>query len=156
MRLSLGGTQCRDSPDRTAVRVPHIRAAAQSPYRFIHRNTSTAREIEWEVRSYKQRDPTCRTARHRQLSDKTSLAIILNFNTSQKPKSRDGSVGIATGYMVNDRGVGVRVPVEARILSSLCRLDRFWGPSSLLCNGYRGSLPGSKTTGTWSWPLTSS
>jgi hypothetical protein len=52
-------------------------------------------------------------------------------------KSRDSIVGIATGYGVDDRGVGVRVPVESRIFSSLRRPDRFWGPSNLLSNGYR-------------------
>jgi hypothetical protein len=32
--------------------------------------------------------------------------------------SLDSSVGIANGYGVDDRGVGVRVPVGSRILSS--------------------------------------
>jgi hypothetical protein len=39
--------------------------------------------------------------------------------------SRDSALGIATGYGMNDRGVGVRVPVGARIFSSPRRLDRF-------------------------------
>jgi hypothetical protein len=49
--------------------------------------------------------------------------------------------GIATGYGLDDQGVGVRVPVGARILSSSCP-DRLWGPPSFLCNGYWGLFPG--------------
>jgi hypothetical protein len=32
--------------------------------------------------------------------------------------SRNSSVGIATGYELDDRGVGVRVPVGSRIFST--------------------------------------
>jgi hypothetical protein len=49
--------------------------------------------------------------------------------------------GIATGYGLDDRVVGVRVPVWARIFSSPRRPDRLWGPPSLLSNGYRVLLP---------------
>jgi hypothetical protein len=38
--------------------------------------------------------------------------------------SRDSVVGIATGYGLDDRGVGVRVPVGSRILSFPCHPDR--------------------------------
>jgi hypothetical protein len=38
--------------------------------------------------------------------------------------SRDSSVGIATGYVLNGRGVGVRVTVGPRIFSSSRRPDR--------------------------------
>jgi hypothetical protein len=48
-----------------------------------------------------------------------------------------GIVGIATGYWLEDRGVGVRIPVGLRIFPSPCR-DRLWGPPSLPSNGYRG------------------
>jgi hypothetical protein len=50
-------------------------------------------------------------------------------------------VGKATGYGLDDRGVGVRVPVEARFFSSARRPDRFWDPPNLLSNGYRGLFP---------------
>jgi hypothetical protein len=44
------------------------------------------------------------------------------------------SVGIATGCRLDDRGVGVRVLVTSRILSSPRRPDRLWGPPNLLSN----------------------
>jgi hypothetical protein len=43
-------------------------------------------------------------------------------------RSRDSVVGIATSYGLEDREVGVRVPVGSRIFSSLRRLDRLCGP----------------------------
>jgi hypothetical protein len=45
--------------------------------------------------------------------------------------SQDSPVGIATAYGLDDRGVGVKVPVGSRIFTSPCRPD-------LLSNGYRG------------------
>jgi hypothetical protein len=44
--------------------------------------------------------------------------------------------GIAHGYELDDREVGVRVPVGSKIFSSPRRLDRLWGPLSLLSNDY--------------------
>jgi hypothetical protein len=44
---------------------------------------------------------------------------------------RDSAVAIVTGYRLDGRGVGFRVPVKARFLSSPRRSDRFWGPPSL-------------------------
>jgi hypothetical protein len=54
---------------------------------------------------------------------------------------RDSAVGIATGYVLDDRGVEFRVPVRSRIFSYPRRLDRLWGPLNLLTNGYRGLFP---------------
>jgi hypothetical protein len=49
-----------------------------------------------------------------------------------------GPVGIATGYGLDDRGVGVRVPVGSGIFISPYRPDRLWGPPILLLsNGHR-------------------
>jgi hypothetical protein len=42
------------------------------------------------------------------------------------------AIGAVTGY-----GQGVSSsPARARFFSSPCHSDRFWGPPSLLCNGY--------------------
>jgi hypothetical protein len=70
-------------------------------------------------------------------------------------ESRDSAVGIATGYGLDDRGVGVRVPVGSRIFSSPRRPDRLWSPPSLQSTGYQGLFPWGKAAGAWSWPLTS-
>jgi hypothetical protein len=40
-------------------------------------------------------------------------------------RSRDSVVGIAIGYELDDRGVGVRVPVGSRMFSSPRRPDHF-------------------------------
>jgi hypothetical protein len=69
--------------------------------------------------------------------------------------SRASVVGIATGYGLDGRGVGVRVPVKSRIFTSPRRPDRLWGPLNLLSNRYRGSFPGGNAARAWSWLLNS-
>jgi hypothetical protein len=56
-------------------------------------------------------------------------------------QSRDSVVSIATAYGLEDRGIGVRVPVGSRILYSPRRPDRLWDPPNLLSGGYQGSFP---------------
>jgi hypothetical protein len=68
--------------------------------------------------------------------------------------SRDSVVGIAIGYGLDDRGVGVRVPVCSRIFSCPSRSDRLWGPPNLLSNGHLGFSLRVKAAGTFSSPLT--
>jgi hypothetical protein len=58
--------------------------------------------------------------------------------TNVNPSCWSKVVGIATGYGLNDRAVGVRVSVGSRIFFSTRRLHRFWGPHSLQSNGYGG------------------
>jgi hypothetical protein len=78
-----------------------------------------------------------------------------NLNSNKYPSSRDRLVGIAAGYGLDNREVGVRVPVGSRIFTYPCRPDKLWDSPNLLCNGYRGLFPGGKAAGAWSWPLTS-
>jgi hypothetical protein len=54
-------------------------------------------------------------------------------------RSRDSSVGIATGYWLNNRKDGFRVQA-AIIFSSPRRPNWLWRPSSLQFNGYRSLL----------------
>jgi hypothetical protein len=56
-------------------------------------------------------------------------------------KSRDSVVGIATCYGLDDRGVGVQVPVGVRIFTSPNLPDRLWDQPNLLSNAYRGIFP---------------
>jgi hypothetical protein len=56
-------------------------------------------------------------------------------------KSHGIAVGIATGYRLDDRGIWVRVPVGSRMFTSPYRPELLWGPTSLLCNRYRGIFP---------------
>jgi hypothetical protein len=64
--------------------------------------------------------------------------LAMAWRISGNPQS---AVGIATGYGLDDEGVGVRVLAGSRIFSSPPRPDRLWGPPSLLFNGYRGLFP---------------
>jgi hypothetical protein len=58
--------------------------------------------------------------------------------SSVEVKSQDSAVSIATGYGLDDQWVGIRVPMGARIFTSPIRLERLWGPPSLLSTGYQG------------------
>jgi hypothetical protein len=66
---------------------------------------------------------------------------LVEIKSVQITLSRDGTVGIVTGYRLNDRGVGVWVPVGSRIFSAPHHPDWFWGPPSLPSNGYEGLFP---------------
>jgi hypothetical protein len=59
-------------------------------------------------------------------------------------RSQDSVVGIATGYGLEDREVGVRVPVASRIFSSPRRPAWLWSSPNLLSGG---SFPGGKAAG---------
>jgi hypothetical protein len=87
----------------------------------------------------------------------TDAIFLIYFILFASLCSRDSAVDIATGYMVGDRGVGVRVPVGSRIFSSVRRPDRLWGPpgSYPMRTGGGGAFAGGKAAGACNWPLTS-
>jgi hypothetical protein len=65
-------------------------------------------------------------------------------------------VGIAAGYGLNDRGVGVRVPMGEKFsLLHVVQTATGVHPTSYTI-GTGGSFPGGKAAGAWSWELTSS
>jgi hypothetical protein len=80
-----------------------------------------------------------------------------NFVVTPYYKSRDNSVGIAVGYGLGDRGSRIRFPAGAGNFSLHHRVHNGSGahPASYPM-GTRGSFPGAKAAGTWSWPLTPS
>jgi hypothetical protein len=65
------------------------------------------------------------------------IAVLLEYSF----RSQDSAVGIATGYRLDGRGVGVLVPVGVRFFSSARHPDWFWGQHSLLSSGYWGLFP---------------
>jgi hypothetical protein len=72
-----------------------------------------------------------------------------------KEVSWDSAVGIATGYGLDGRGVGVRVPVgQDFCLFRVIQTGSGAHPASYPI-GTGGSFPGGKAAGAWSWPLTS-
>jgi hypothetical protein len=70
--------------------------------------------------------------------------------------SRDSSIGIALGYVLEDRSSRVRLPAVAGNFSLHRRVQNGSGihPASYPM-GTRSSFPGGKAARAWSWPLTS-
>jgi hypothetical protein len=73
--------------------------------------------------------------------DSRHLIIQLYYLFIYLLVSRNSVVGTATGYELDNRVVGVRVPVHSRIFSSPRRPDRLWGSSNILPNEYQGLFP---------------
>jgi hypothetical protein len=71
----------------------------------------------------------------------------LNYVTKATfDKSRDNLVGM-TGYGLDDQGVGVRVPMGARIFTYPCLPDELWGHPVSYPVGIGGSFRGGKAAG---------
>jgi hypothetical protein len=67
-----------------------------------------------------------------------SLGTVIRSNSYVSVRIQTGyAVDIATGYGLEDPGSILGI---ARLFSSQ-RADQFWGPHSLISNGYRGLLP---------------
>jgi hypothetical protein len=74
--------------------------------------------------------------------------MCTNINRGYLRTQSEGSVaGIATGYGLDNRGVGVRVLVGSRILSSTNCPDHYGVHPTSFPMGTRGSFPGGKVTG---------
>jgi hypothetical protein len=74
--------------------------------------------------------------RHWRIISKTDY-----YHQQSKIMSEDSAVSIAIGYELDDQGVGVRVPLGARILHFSMSSRPALGPTQFLSNGYRGLLP---------------
>jgi hypothetical protein len=64
--------------------------------------------------------------------------VNIHFSMVNENRIWSSAVGTASGYGLDDQGVGVLVPVQSRIFISPCRSDLLWGPFNLLCSGYWG------------------
>jgi hypothetical protein len=52
--------------------------------------------------------------------------LNISHTCTEEGRSRDSVVGVATNYGLDERGVGVRVPVVSRIFSFLRRPHPLW------------------------------
>jgi hypothetical protein len=86
----------------------------------------------------------------------SAISFFLSWNILLSPQPMKGDVTFliisatknTRSWEVDDRRVGVRVPVGSRIFSLPRRPDRLWGAPSLLSNGYcRVFRPGVKRPG---------
>jgi hypothetical protein len=75
------------------------------------------------------------------LTNSSLIIILLPKLYNQVIGSQDSAVGIATGYGLDGRVVGVQVTVRGRFFSSPHRPVRFWGPPILLASGYPKLFP---------------
>jgi hypothetical protein len=81
---------------------------------------------------------------------------LQNFGSKTwKEVSRDSSVGIALGYGLDDRGCRIRFSAGAGNFSLHHRVQNGSGAHPAYPVVTRGSFPGGKAVGAWSWPLTS-
>jgi hypothetical protein len=92
----------------------------------------------------------------KQIHKELQRLIETNFDMLPPLESRHSSVGIGLGYGLDDRGSRFRFTAGAGNFSLHHRVQngsRAHPPSYPMCT--RGSYPGRKAAGAWSWPLTS-
>jgi hypothetical protein len=77
----------------------------------------------------------CKSTWHSATRRLFTVRVLLKSVGPKRSRSRDSSVGIATGYRLDCPGP---IPGSTRFFSSPQRQDRLWDPSSLMPNGYRG------------------
>jgi hypothetical protein len=65
------------------------------------------------------------------VSGLTQCSLVEIYRRSKENMSWVDSIGIATCYRLNSKGIGVRVLAGSRFLSPLRRPDLFWAPPSL-------------------------
>jgi hypothetical protein len=76
------------------------------------------------IRLMKTGSPSARATVNREVCrSATALCCLYLSVTKRDYRSRDSVVGMATSYVLDDLGVGVRVPVGSRIFSSPYRTD---------------------------------
>jgi hypothetical protein len=90
-----------------------------------------------QLDTYSQFGPDISALFHLQSNFRNWALLCISMPTFPKTGSRDSAVRIATGYGL----------VGTKFFSSSRRPDRFWGPSSLLSNGYRRFFPECKAAG---------
>jgi hypothetical protein len=74
------------------------------------------------------------------------FAISRIYILSSVARSRESAVGTATGYRLDGRGVGVRVPVRARFFLHVAQTGSGAHPA-FYSMGIEGSFPGGKRPG---------
>jgi hypothetical protein len=67
------------------------------------------------------------------------MSCLMSYKIEKKKDMVE--ISTATGYGLNDQGVGVQVPKRERIFSSPCHPGQVWGPPSVQSNGYEGLFP---------------
>jgi hypothetical protein len=70
------------------------------------------------------------------------------FPSTARFRGRDSAIGIATGYGLDDRGVGDQVPLRSRMFSPPRRPDRLWGHTTYYPIGTGGYFPRGNAAGT--------
>jgi hypothetical protein len=81
-------------------------------------------------------------------TDFVPICFFIKNSYINNVKSQDSAVDRETGYGMDARGVGVRVPVGSRIFFYPLRPDRLWGHSASYLMGTGASSPEGKAVGT--------